>query len=116
MLLGLAVLSCKEGVKQEDEISKKDIEVAEKLFGLEFSRAERDSMLGSVNQNLESFKTIHDFCLENRTPPSLVFNPIPPGFRMIRLAGPFTGPCRKRSHCPKTELNLLSIVWRSFRC
>ena len=63
------------------EITIRDIDVAEKLFGLEFSNAERDSMLRSVNQNLESFHAIHEYSLENKTAPSLVFNPIPHGFR-----------------------------------
>ena len=58
LLLALAVISCKESMKQDDQITIRDIKVAEKLFGLEFSNAERDSTLRSVNQNLESFNAI----------------------------------------------------------
>jgi Asp-tRNA(Asn)/Glu-tRNA(Gln) amidotransferase A subunit family amidase len=81
MLFVLTVFSCKESAKQEGQLKTRDVEVAERLFGLEFSNAERDSMLGAVNQNLESFNAIHEFSLKNEIPPALVFNPIPPGFQ-----------------------------------
>ena len=74
--------------KKEDKLTVRDIAVAERLFGLKFSNAERDSMIRSVNRNLESFHAIHEFSLENRIAPALVFNPIHTGFQPDRTSLP----------------------------
>ena len=103
MLLALAVISCKESMKQDDQITIRDIKVAEKLFGLEFSNAERDSMLRSVNQNLESFNAIHEYSLENRIAPSLVFNPIPIGFQPDMESRPINWPLPEEVNLPKNR-------------
>ncbi len=103
MLLALAVLSCKESMKQDDQITIRDIKVAEKLFGLEFSNAERDSMLRSVNQNLESFNAIHEYSLENRIAPSLVFNPIPIGFQPDMESRPINWPLPEEVNLPENR-------------
>jgi len=103
MLLALAVISCKESMKQDDQITIRDIKVAEKLFGLEFSNAERDSMLRSVNKNLESFNAIHEYSLENRIAPSLVFNPIPIGFQPDMESRPINWPLPEEVNLPKNR-------------
>ncbi len=112
LLLALAAMSCKERVKQEYRIARRDIEVAEKLFGLEFSNAERDSMLRSVNQNLESFRAIHEYCLENETAPSLVFNPIPPGYQHDSVSRPVHWPLPEEIRLPdnRNELAFYSVA------
>jgi Asp-tRNA(Asn)/Glu-tRNA(Gln) amidotransferase A subunit family amidase len=106
MLLAWAVLSCKESVKQADQITIRDIEVAEKLFGLEFSNTERDSMLRSVNQNLEYFNAIHEYPLENETAPALVFNPIPPGFQHDPVSRPVHWPLPEEVTLPENGIEL----------
>ena len=70
LLLALAVLSCKDPTNRDATVKTRDIEAAARLAGLEFSHAERDSMLHSVNQNLESLIAIHEFSIENDIPPS----------------------------------------------
>ena len=112
VLLALAVLSCKESEKQEDQLKTRDIKVAEKLFGLEFSNAERDSMLNSVNQNLESFNAIHDFSLGNMIPPALVFNPIPTGFQPDLENRPVDWPLPEEVTLPenRNELAFCSVA------
>ena len=112
MLLALAVLSCKESEKQEDQITIRDIAVAERLFGLEFINAERDSMLRTVNNNLESFNTIHKFRLENRIPPALVFNPIPTGFQPDLESRPIEWPLPEKTAVPENmnELAFYSVA------
>ncbi len=56
------------------------IAAAEKLFGLEFTPAHRDSMLTGVRNNLQGYKTLREHPVPNDLWPSLQFNPIPRGF------------------------------------
>lgn len=63
-------------------ISKPDIEAAEKIAGLTFTDAERDSMVDDLADNLESYEKIRGVTLANGLPPSVQFNPIPVGFRV----------------------------------
>jgi Asp-tRNA(Asn)/Glu-tRNA(Gln) amidotransferase A subunit family amidase len=53
---------------------------AGRLIGLEFSEAERDSMLDDLEDNLESYVTLRGIEIDNAIPPSLVFDPLPSGF------------------------------------
>jgi len=75
----LLLLSCnnKEG---SVTISSKDIVSAEKMTGLEFNEAERDSMLDGLNDALRDYSAIHNYPLSNDIPPALLFNPLPRGF------------------------------------
>lgn len=61
-------------------ISTVDISHTEKLIGLEFTGAERDSMLDNLSDQLKNYKNIRDFYLPNNIPPAFDFNPIPSGF------------------------------------
>jgi Asp-tRNA(Asn)/Glu-tRNA(Gln) amidotransferase A subunit family amidase len=112
LLLTWTVLSCKVNIEQEDQITTRDIEVAEKLFGLGFSNAERDSMLRSVNQNIESYNAIHEYLLENETAPSLVFNPIPPGYPVDPVGRPIHWPLPEEVTLPenRNELAFCSVA------
>jgi Asp-tRNA(Asn)/Glu-tRNA(Gln) amidotransferase A subunit family amidase len=112
LLLTLAVVSCKEGPKQEGQITKKDIAVAERLFGLEFSNTERDSMLSGVNRNLESYHAIHEFSLEYSIPPALVFNPMPDGFQADLECRPVEWPLPAKVEIPenRNELAFYSVA------
>jgi Asp-tRNA(Asn)/Glu-tRNA(Gln) amidotransferase A subunit family amidase len=58
-------------------ISGTDIQNAEKIIGLEFNDAERDSMLDNLNMQLENYKILRNYHLENNIPPAFDFNPIP---------------------------------------
>lgn len=111
-LVALAVLSCKEDKKQDNPVKKRDIATAESLFGLEFTDAERDSMLGPVNRNLESFHAIHEFSLENRVFPALVFNPIPDGFLPDLESRPIEWPLPEEVLLPenRNELAFFSVA------
>lgn len=62
------------------KITKNDIPFAEKIIGLEFSDAERDSMADALNENLESFIKNRQLSLTNEIPPAISFNPLPIGF------------------------------------
>ncbi len=56
--------------------------VASRLFGLEFTPAERDSMMDNLNRNRDSYEALRKIDLTNDVAPALVFNPIPAGFVM----------------------------------
>ena len=72
----------------EKKISKENIPHAEKLIGLEFTDAERDSMLNALNDNLERYNGIHKVKLLNSTPPAILFNPIPVNFKIDQKQKP----------------------------
>lgn len=53
---------------------------AETLIGLEFSPAEKDSMIQNLTNHRNSFEQMREQKLENATAPALYFNPLPHGF------------------------------------
>ena len=61
-------------------ISKENIESAAKLIDLKFTDAERDSMLGYLEEQKDNYDKIRNVELDNSVMPSLLFNPIPVGF------------------------------------
>jgi Asp-tRNA(Asn)/Glu-tRNA(Gln) amidotransferase A subunit family amidase len=67
--------------KKAGEITPASIEGASELFGLSFSPAEKDSMIGNLKNQLGNFETLRKTKLDNSIPPSLVFNPLPIGFQ-----------------------------------
>jgi Asp-tRNA(Asn)/Glu-tRNA(Gln) amidotransferase A subunit family amidase len=69
------------GVTAEKQaFDKTDVASAAKLIGLEFTDAERDSMMENLVHNLESYEEIREVSIGNSVPPSLQFNPLPVGF------------------------------------
>ena len=65
----------------EKKIKKEDIPNAEKIFGIEFTATERDSMQDALNEQLGYYTNIHKIHLNNNIPPAILFNPIPAGFK-----------------------------------
>ncbi|WP_373522312.1 amidase [Aquiflexum sp.] len=84
--LGLFVLGCGLlGIgfiagKKAGEISPVMISGAETLIGLQFSPAEKDSMIQNLTNHRNSFERMREQKLENATAPALYFNPLPNGF------------------------------------
>jgi Asp-tRNA(Asn)/Glu-tRNA(Gln) amidotransferase A subunit family amidase/Asp-tRNA(Asn)/Glu-tRNA(Gln) amidotransferase C subunit len=58
-------------------VTKENIEKAEKIIGLEFTDAERDSMQTSLDEQLTNYDNIRKVKLANNVPPAILFNPIP---------------------------------------
>jgi Asp-tRNA(Asn)/Glu-tRNA(Gln) amidotransferase A subunit family amidase len=56
------------------------VEQAEKLIGLSFTEAKRDSMLEGLSDQLKNYEHMRSVALPNSVPPALVFDPIPVGF------------------------------------
>ncbi len=62
-------------------ITKENIENAEKIIGIDFTDAERDSMIADLNDRLSSYKKIREIELKNGVTPAILFNPIPVNFK-----------------------------------
>ena len=69
-------------VYSQDSITTRDIISAEKIIGLQFTDAKRDSLLNDVQYQLENFKNLRSLSLANDVMPSILFNPIPVGFKL----------------------------------
>ncbi len=70
------------GVRAEQDsvrVTKEMVAGAEDIFGLEFTDAERDSMLDELTAYLEFYDDMRRVSLENSVSPSVLFNPIPAG-------------------------------------
>ncbi|MDW7695390.1 amidase [Flammeovirgaceae bacterium SG7u.111] len=57
-----------------------DIAETEKVLGLSFTQAERDSLRDGVYEMKDAYKALREFELPNDVPPSINFNPIPTEF------------------------------------
>jgi Asp-tRNA(Asn)/Glu-tRNA(Gln) amidotransferase A subunit family amidase len=62
-------------------IKYETVKEAEKLLGLEFTRAEVDSMLTGLEEQRMNYINLRNIVIPNSLSPSLVFNPIPRGLK-----------------------------------
>ncbi|KAA3618728.1 MAG: amidase [Calditrichaeota bacterium] len=69
-------------VSSKLDISHQTVIESAKLIGLEFSQAERDSMLAGLEANRQSYQKIRETTIPNGLPPALNFNPIPQGMKL----------------------------------
>lgn len=60
----------------------------EAYYDLNFTKAERDSMLSNLQEYQKSFQAIHQYRLNNSVPMSLVFDPIPVGHKINTVQKP----------------------------
>lgn len=65
---------------QEEPVTPQAIAWAEKLFGLNFSPAQRDSMQDDLKDYLQGYEAIRQAEIPNHIPPALVFDPKPMGY------------------------------------
>ncbi|MBM2840982.1 MAG: Amidase [Bacteroidetes bacterium] len=70
-------------------ITRDIVAAAEKIIGLEFSDAKRDSMLDGLKDQLDNYQNIRKVALSNSTPPAILFNPIPVGMKFEKERKPF---------------------------
>ena len=70
-------------------ISREDVTGAEKIIGLSFSDAKRDSMLDGLKDQLKNYQNIRSVVLANNIPPASLFNPIPVGMKCDKEHKPF---------------------------
>ena len=63
--------------QDKNPITRDMVAVAERMIGLNFTEAKRDSMLGDLKENLDNFEKVRAIALNNSVPPALLFNPVP---------------------------------------
>jgi len=73
---------------EESPISRGDIDNAEKIVGIQFTDAEKDSMLSDLVENLGSYAALREVDLPNSIPPALRFDPMPVGKEIDRTVKP----------------------------
>ncbi len=64
-----------------NQITRQVVADAEKVIGLNFSDQKRDMMLDGLNARLNSYEKIRAQKIPYTTPPAVLFNPIPVGFK-----------------------------------
>jgi len=78
LLLAIAL----NGELKNKAVEANDVKAAQNLIGLNFTQAEIDSMLPGLQDNLNSYRDIHEVELPNSVMPSVQLNPLPPGFQL----------------------------------
>ena len=66
-------------ITAQDTVSKKDIVSAAKIFDLNYTQQEIDTMYDGVKENILLFKMMHQQTLNNSVPMSMYQNPVLPG-------------------------------------
>jgi Asp-tRNA(Asn)/Glu-tRNA(Gln) amidotransferase A subunit family amidase len=112
VLVLLASIAFLIGAYRANDITKDDIASAEKLIGLSFNDAKRDSMLDGLKNALRSYERIREVPLPNGVMPSLLFNPIPPGFSFDKRKSSFAPSPPRRV---KRPANLEDVAFWSVR-
>jgi Asp-tRNA(Asn)/Glu-tRNA(Gln) amidotransferase A subunit family amidase len=72
--------------QQGTPITKEMLASAEQIAGIEFTDDERAAIVNSVGQLQNTMKQLHAMALPNSVFPAYVFDPIPPGQTMPKLA------------------------------
>lgn len=96
--------------KGELPFTKSDIASAEKLIGLHFTDAERDSMQSDLGDYLKSYEAMRKVPLDNSVPPALTFHPI-----ATNVTDPAKGPRAKwsKTRHVKRPANLEDVAFWS---
>lgn len=103
-------------VVAQDSITIADIRSAEKLIGLKFNDAKRDSLMGDVRGLLKSYEKLRSLPIPNSVVPSMLFNPIPFGMKLEKTNSHFSPEGSKNVSMPKSseELAFSSVSELSF--
>ncbi len=74
---------------QPSPVTKEAVERAEQIMGLQFTDAERDSLLEELKEQREAYEGLRKIEISNAVSPALQFNPIPAGFAFEKKRKPF---------------------------
>lgn len=64
----------------EEKLTVAIVQQAQKLFALNFSASEADSMLSGLDGQRKNYEELRNLKISNNVSPSLLFNPIPAGY------------------------------------
>lgn len=81
-LLGVSCFSFGYFAAQEEPVSLEAIAWTEKLLGLEFTPAQRDSMQSDLTDYRNSYASLREHDIPNTVAPAMVFDPRPAGFQL----------------------------------
>jgi Asp-tRNA(Asn)/Glu-tRNA(Gln) amidotransferase A subunit family amidase len=76
-----AQVAAQRGQTGPMRLGKDTLDCAEKIFGVDFSDAEEEQIVRSVNTNLDAFEALRKIDVPLDTEPALVFHPSPAGKR-----------------------------------
>lgn len=96
----------------QDTIAKQDIVSASKLFDLQFTNKEVDTMYAGIKDNLSVYKDMHKIKVNNAVPMSLWQNPMVPGLQISTKQQNIKWKFNKKVQLPenKAELAFYSIA------
>ncbi len=83
---------------------------AERIIGLTFTSAQRDSMQDNLEEQFKSYVSMRAVSIPNSVPPSILFNPIPEGMKFETVRKPFR---RSPVVAPKVTANLDDLAFLS---
>ena len=89
LVVGLLTPCFAQQEKKPNPFNTEIVGQAQKLYGLEFNEAKRDSMLENLAEQFENYGKIRAIALPNSVPPAILFNPIPVGFQFEKVRKPF---------------------------
>lgn len=101
-----------EDQKAPNPLTEEMVAGAEKLLGLEFRDAERDSMLEGLKEQLDNYQNLRQVGLDNGVPPAMQFNPVPAGAKLPAARKPFkmTPPGKVEAPQNTEELAFYSVA------
>ncbi|WP_420384792.1 amidase [Roseivirga sp.] len=79
LLIALVIYGCKPA---EYGFRKKDINAAQRLYGLDFEDEAVDTMYNYLGRNKRGYDNLREYSIDNETFPALTFDPHPSGFIM----------------------------------
>ncbi|MDJ1468724.1 amidase [Cytophagaceae bacterium DM2B3-1] len=93
LLAGIASVSFVSGAfltrQSSQPITSSMVQQASEIIGLEFTPAERDTMLDDLADQRKGFDNFRKVALSNDIAPALTFNPLPKGFKINTQKKPF---------------------------
>ncbi|HEY5825507.1 MAG TPA: amidase [Cyclobacteriaceae bacterium] len=81
IVLSIITLCCCAGFTTAQE-NKFPTQPIEPFYGLDYTSAERDSLIGNLKDYQKAFELLHQYKLDNSVPMSLIFDPLPGGFQI----------------------------------
>jgi Asp-tRNA(Asn)/Glu-tRNA(Gln) amidotransferase A subunit family amidase len=93
-------------------ITTRDIEGAEKVFGLGFTARERRLMLKNLEEARGQYRSLRSVPLPNEVPPAVTFSPLLPGMSLPAETRPFTysEPAGLELPAKEEDIAFLSVV------